>query len=193
VSQLTSREAWLWPEFGHFYPPLDGGKWESVGVMADKVTAWLLWQARGISPDRVLRPEHFEFRGASPRPASLPGGHTRRGDTLSVKADHLPEPTKVEKGEAGMSGGLTEFEATLLLKITQDPQVFGPEGSSKINVQAFNERDVPAWEGLQKHGLIKLTKKTDWQNAIGLVLDVIVSLTPLGRQKQAELRTGRPG
>jgi hypothetical protein len=43
VSQLTSREAWLRPEFGHFYPPLDGGKWESVGVMADKVTAWLLW------------------------------------------------------------------------------------------------------------------------------------------------------
>jgi hypothetical protein len=92
-----------------------------------------------------------------------------------------------------MSGGLTEFEATLLLKITQDPQVFGPEGSSKINVQAFNERDVPAWESLQQQGLIKLTKKTDWQNAIGLVLDVIVSLTPLGRQTQAELRTGRPG
>ena len=84
MSPVAGRQAWLAPEFGRFYPPLDAGKWESVGVMADKVTAWLLWQALGISPDRVLRPEHFEFRGASPRPASLPAGHTRRGDTLAL-------------------------------------------------------------------------------------------------------------
>jgi hypothetical protein len=50
--------------------------------MADKVAAWQLWQALGISPHRVLRPEHFEFRGTSPRPAFLPGSHTRRSDTL---------------------------------------------------------------------------------------------------------------
>jgi hypothetical protein len=87
VNLVGKREAWLWPEFGRLYPPLESGKWESVGVMADKVTAWLLWQALGISPDRVLRPEHFEFRGTSPRPAFLPGGHTRRGDTLAHKAD----------------------------------------------------------------------------------------------------------
>jgi hypothetical protein len=73
VSQVGEREAWLWPEFGRLYPPLEAGKWEAVGVMADKLTAWLLCQARGISPDRVLRPEHFEF----PRyvsPAGFPPG-----------------------------------------------------------------------------------------------------------------------
>lgn len=82
VSQFGRREARLKPEFAHVYPPLEAGKWEPAGVLADKVTAWLLRQAHGgfISPDRVLRAEHFEFRETSPRPASLPGGHTRRGD-----------------------------------------------------------------------------------------------------------------
>jgi hypothetical protein len=91
LSPVGRREAWLWPEFGRLYPPLECGKWESVGLMADKITAWLLWQARGISPDRVLRPEHFEFRGTSPRPASLPGDHTRRGDILRHTAAELHE------------------------------------------------------------------------------------------------------
>ncbi len=83
MNQFTSREARLKPEFAHVYPPLEAGKWESAGVLADKVTAWLLRQAHGgyISPDRVLRPEHFEFRGTSPRPGSLPGGQTRRDDS----------------------------------------------------------------------------------------------------------------
>jgi hypothetical protein len=82
VSPSVGREAWLWPEFEHLYPPLNAGMWESVGVMADKVAAWQLWQALGISPHPVLRPEHFEFRGTSPRPAFLPGSHTRRSDNL---------------------------------------------------------------------------------------------------------------
>jgi hypothetical protein len=82
VSQFAGREARLKPEFAHIYPPLEAGKWELAGVLADKVTAWLLRQAQGsiMSADRVLRPEHFEFRGTSPRPASAPGSDTRRGD-----------------------------------------------------------------------------------------------------------------
>jgi hypothetical protein len=82
VSQFTGREARLKPEFAHVYPPLEAGKWEPAGVLADKVTAWLLRQAHGgfISSDRVLWTKHFEFRDTSPRPASPSGGHTRRGD-----------------------------------------------------------------------------------------------------------------
>jgi hypothetical protein len=82
VSQLRGREARLKPEFAHVYPVLEAGKWESAGVLTDKVTAWLLRQAHGglICPDRVLRPEHFEFRGTPARPASSPSGHSRRGD-----------------------------------------------------------------------------------------------------------------
>jgi hypothetical protein len=82
VSRFAGREARLKLEFAHVYPPLEAGKWELAGVLADKVSAWLLRQAQGsfISSDRVLRPEHFEFRGTSPRPASPPDGDTRRGD-----------------------------------------------------------------------------------------------------------------
>jgi hypothetical protein len=47
VSQFTGREARLKPEFAHVYPPLEAGKWEPAGVLADKVTAWLLRQAHG--------------------------------------------------------------------------------------------------------------------------------------------------
>jgi hypothetical protein len=52
-------------------------------MMADRVVAWLLRQPHGgyIAPDRVLRPEHFEFRGTSPRPASRPEGQSRREDS----------------------------------------------------------------------------------------------------------------
>ena len=80
--KLRRREARLKPEFSHLYGPLEAGVWESAGAMADRMTSWLLRQAHGgyTSPDRVLRPEHFEFRGTSRRPESLPAGHTRRGD-----------------------------------------------------------------------------------------------------------------
>jgi hypothetical protein len=83
VSGLQAREARLKPEFAHLYPSLEAGRWDSAAMMADRVVAWLLRQPHGgyISPDRVLRPEHFEFRGSSPRPGSRPEGQNRRGDS----------------------------------------------------------------------------------------------------------------
>jgi hypothetical protein len=57
------------PEFAHLYPPLVAGRWEPAGVMADRMVAWLLRQSNRsgyVSPHRVLRPEHFEFRGGTP-------------------------------------------------------------------------------------------------------------------------------
>jgi hypothetical protein len=82
VSGLYGREARLRTEFAHLYPSLQAGRWDSAAMMADRVVAWLLRQPHGgyISPDRVLRPEHFEFRGSSPRPGSRPEGQSRRGD-----------------------------------------------------------------------------------------------------------------
>jgi hypothetical protein len=64
VSQFARREARLKSGFAHVYPALEVGKWEPAGILADEVTAWLLRQAHGgfICPDRVLQPEHFEFR-----------------------------------------------------------------------------------------------------------------------------------
>ena len=82
MSALQGREARLRTEFAHLYPCLEAGRWDSAAMMADRVVAWLLRQPHGgyISPDRVLRPEHFEFRGTSPRPPSRPEGKSRRED-----------------------------------------------------------------------------------------------------------------
>jgi hypothetical protein len=64
-SSKRGREARLKPEFAHLYPPLVAGQWESAARMADRMVAWLLRQPnRGyVAPERVLRSEHFEFRG----------------------------------------------------------------------------------------------------------------------------------
>jgi hypothetical protein len=83
MEHVAGREARLKPEFAHLYPPLQGGRWEPAGVLADHMVAWLLRQPnRGgyVSPHRVLRPEHFEFRGGTKR--TLPGTQplTRRED-----------------------------------------------------------------------------------------------------------------
>ncbi len=68
------REARLRPEFAHLYPPLEPGRWEPAAAMADRVVAWLLRQPdRGyMAPERVLRSEHFEFRGGTEK-AEAPG------------------------------------------------------------------------------------------------------------------------
>ena len=59
------REARLKPEFAHLYPPLKAGQWEPAAVMAERLIAWLLGQSNHgyLVSDRVLRSEHFDFRG----------------------------------------------------------------------------------------------------------------------------------
>lgn len=59
------REARLKPEFAHLYPPLEAGRWGSAAIMADRLIAWLLGKKKHgyMSSQRVLRPEHFDFRG----------------------------------------------------------------------------------------------------------------------------------
>jgi hypothetical protein len=71
------REARLKPEFAHLYPPLEANRWESAAQMADRVVAWLLRQpGRGYTaPERVLRSEHFEFRGGE---RTADGGNVSR-------------------------------------------------------------------------------------------------------------------
>jgi hypothetical protein len=79
--KLRGREACLKAEFAHLYPPLEAGRWESAGMMADRVVAWLLRQPnRGyVAPKRVLRSEHFEFRGGTDQ-AARDTPQTRRED-----------------------------------------------------------------------------------------------------------------
>lgn len=83
MSQFSGREARLKPEFSHLYPPLEAGKWGPAGVMADRMVAWLLRQPNRsgyVSPQRVLRPEHFDFRGGQPESAPAGRPPSRRED-----------------------------------------------------------------------------------------------------------------
>jgi hypothetical protein len=83
VGSYRGRQARLKPEFSHLYPPLTAGRWEPAGVMADRMVAWLLRQPNRsgyVSPSRVLRPDHFDFRGETARPPSEDRKLTRRED-----------------------------------------------------------------------------------------------------------------
>jgi hypothetical protein len=73
------REARLRPEFAHLYPALEPDRWAPAAMMADRVVAWLLRQPdRGyVAPERVLKSEHFDFRGGSDQPGAE-DAHRRR-------------------------------------------------------------------------------------------------------------------
>ncbi|HEX6433378.1 MAG TPA: hypothetical protein VFZ87_04020 [Gemmatimonadales bacterium] len=80
IAKPRVREARLRAEFAHLYPPLEPGRWEPAAAMADRIVAWLLRQPdRGyMAPERVLRSEHFEFRGGTDTPKSRQDHHGRR-------------------------------------------------------------------------------------------------------------------
>jgi hypothetical protein len=64
---LGRREARLRPEYAARYPGIQAGVWEPAAVLCDRVLAGELLRGslRGWS-ERMLAPEHFEFRGGGP-------------------------------------------------------------------------------------------------------------------------------
>lgn len=81
---IRGREARLRPEFARLYPGLDPGAWIPVEKLLRQVTDLIHQdQSRSgvITGDRLLHDEHFEYRGASPRPTGLPAGSTRLSDS----------------------------------------------------------------------------------------------------------------
>ena len=80
AGQARIREARLKPEFAHLYPALIANRWEPAALMADQMVAWLLRQPeRGyVAPERVLKSEHFEFRGGSDSGGRAPYPPSRR-------------------------------------------------------------------------------------------------------------------
>ncbi len=73
------REARLRREFAQSYPSLNPDVWEPATVITEKVIAWRLLHrvAEMFHWDRVLNPEHFEFRG---RPDGRPNPPSRSTD-----------------------------------------------------------------------------------------------------------------
>jgi hypothetical protein len=73
------REARLRPEFAHLYPTLTPGQWEPAARVAEAVMARLLLLEITDAPlqDRVLKEEHFEFRGETPDGTPRSSGSAR--------------------------------------------------------------------------------------------------------------------
>ena len=74
VSEARGREARLRPEFDYLYPDIEPGVWQPVEVLINRVVTMLYGdrsRSGVITGERLLRDDHFEFRGASPRPAGL--------------------------------------------------------------------------------------------------------------------------
>jgi hypothetical protein len=83
VNGARGREARLRPEFDYLYPDVEAGVWHPVEVLINRVVTMLYGdrsRAGIITGERLLRDDHFEFRGASPRPAGLPPDLSRLSD-----------------------------------------------------------------------------------------------------------------
>ena len=76
------REARLRPEFADLYPTLTPGQWEPAARIAETVLARLLLLEISEAPlqDRVLREEHFEFRGEGADGTTGTPGSARTAD-----------------------------------------------------------------------------------------------------------------
>jgi len=82
VSEIVhpaEREARLRPEFAGLYPGLPPGEWRRASLLTDILWARLLDRGKAAFQlrERVLNPEHFEFRLGAP---ASPGVGRRRTD-----------------------------------------------------------------------------------------------------------------
>jgi hypothetical protein len=84
------REARLRTEFGYLYPGIAAGEWMPVESLINQVVT-LLYGDPGksgvITGSRLLREDHFEFRGKSPRPKGWPDGLSRMSDASAAPKD----------------------------------------------------------------------------------------------------------
>jgi hypothetical protein len=85
-ARTRGREARLRTDFAYLYPGIDSGAWTPVEILINRVVTLLYGDAANsgrITGARLLREDHFEFRGASPRPEGWPSGLTRMSDAAA--------------------------------------------------------------------------------------------------------------
>jgi hypothetical protein len=103
VNEARGREARLRSEFDYLYPDIEPGVWQPVEVLIHRVVTMLYGdrsRSGVITGARLLRDDHFEFRGVSPRPAGLP-------PELSRLSDASTEPERARREiEARRPSGL---------------------------------------------------------------------------------------
>ena len=105
MSENRGREARLRPEFDYLYPDLEPGTWHPVETLINRVVTMLYGdrsRAGVITGERLLRDDHFEFRGTSPRPAGLPPELSRLSDA-SADPDRARRDADARSGKPGTS------------------------------------------------------------------------------------------
>jgi hypothetical protein len=98
MTESRGRQARLKPGLGKLYPGLEAGAWRTVedllrhvAILVDKRLA----DPRAITGARLLREDHFEFRGDSARPEGWPADLSRMVDAAAP-----PVHPEEERGEA---------------------------------------------------------------------------------------------
>lgn len=103
MSTARGREARLKKEHADLYPELSQGIWMPVEKLLRHVTD-LIHKDRSksgvITGRRVLHEDHFEYRGASSRPAGLPEGSTRLSDSGAEPEEPGALPGNLPKRES---------------------------------------------------------------------------------------------
>jgi hypothetical protein len=83
MSERRGRQARLRPGLGKLYPGIEAGVWRPVEYLLRHVAILVhrnLADPGTITGERLLRGDHFEFRGDSPRPEGLPREFSRLSD-----------------------------------------------------------------------------------------------------------------
>lgn len=106
MSAARGREARLRKQFAQLYPGIDPDVWLPVERLLKDVTD-LVRKDRSrsgvITGRRLLHEEHFDFRGASARPAGLPQGSTRLSDVGADPAESASTGSPAQDGGGGNS------------------------------------------------------------------------------------------
>jgi len=83
MSDRRGREARLKPDFATLYPGIAAGIWLPVESLLRQVATMVHEdrdEAHRVTGERLLREDHFEYRGESPRPEGLPRDQSRLSD-----------------------------------------------------------------------------------------------------------------
>jgi hypothetical protein len=86
MTEARGRQARLKPGLGKLYPGLEAGAWRTVEDLLRHVAILVhrnLADPRSITGERLLRDDHFEFRGQSGRPEGLPEELSRMSDAAA--------------------------------------------------------------------------------------------------------------
>jgi hypothetical protein len=82
-AEAPPREARLRPEFADRYPGVEPGVWYIAATLAEHLLARFLreGEAGRAAPERIMDPEHFEFRGENNVPRVHHASRTIIGPT----------------------------------------------------------------------------------------------------------------